>query len=207
MDRSIVKAAYAQSLLWIALFVALAFGISTIVELILVDFVHGNPNRTYSNAAFMMFAYPPLIGVLSTIVVFIVFTLPQCIQALATYILIPRFGRVAYVVVLFLVPAVAVITRYCYDYLTPSDMELAINAGPDWEPYKHGITLQRYLSALARQAPVTAFTLAYCDATTRRASKRSIILAACVLAIVAGGIWGHGLAEQQFQFIDRRSAG
>jgi hypothetical protein len=59
---------------------------------------------------------------------------------------------------------------------------------------------------LAIQTPVTMFTLLYCDAATRHRPKKRILLGALALALVVGGIWGHRMAEIQYQFIDHRQA-
>jgi hypothetical protein len=45
------------------------------------------------------------------------------------------------------------------------------------------------------------FSLLYCDAAIRQASQKSVILAALVLAVVVGVIWGHLLANGQYQFL------
>ena len=95
MNRDAVKSSYVQSLLWVELFWALAFAVDIVVELVLADFVHGNPNRTHGNALFMMVSLPLIAGIISIIGVVLVFTLPQCMQAVATYVLIPKFGRAA----------------------------------------------------------------------------------------------------------------
>jgi hypothetical protein len=59
---------------------------------------------------------------------------------------------------------------------------------------------------LAIQTPVTMFTLLYCDAAIRHRPKKRILLGALALALVVGGIWGHRMAEIQYQFIDHRQA-
>jgi hypothetical protein len=67
-------------------------------------------------------------------------------------------------------PVTAVLTWYCYDYLTP-DFNLGINADPDWTPYQHGISIAHYQGALLFQAPVTLFSFLYLDAGFRGASS------------------------------------
>lgn len=207
MDRSAVKSSYAQSLLWMALLIALAQGTALIVELIFVDFIHGNPNRPQSNAFLMMIITPPVTGILSIIGSLIIFFVPQCFQFLTTAALASKFGRISQIFVLAMLPITSLITWYCYDYLTSSDFNLGINVGADWTPYEHGLTLRRYLMALAIQAPVTMFTLLHCDGATRHRSNRRIILSAFAIAICVGGLLGHRMAENQFQFIDRPKAG
>ena len=45
---------YARSLLWLAFFIAMICGMTNIVELLIVDFIRGNPHRTQANAMLMM---------------------------------------------------------------------------------------------------------------------------------------------------------
>ena len=189
---------YAQSLLWIAAFIALFASSLSIANLIQVDFIHENPHRTRSDALFMMFISSIFMGVTSMIGVFLVFTLPQILQFASSNALSLKFGRPAYVYAAFLIPLTSVITWYCYDYLTPSDVGLAMNSGPDWSPNQHGLTIQRYLRVLAIQTPVTVFTLVYCYAATTYQSRKRMILGVMALALVLGGMWGIHMAEAPF---------
>jgi hypothetical protein len=201
MKRSAVYISYAQSIQWVALFMAVFFGVAIIVMLIFVDFIHENAHRTKADAMLMMVLYPPLIGAIAIIGSFLVFALPQCFQAMVTNILVRRFGRRAQFGVLLAFPLTAVLAWYCYDYLTPTDVNLGINVGPDWTPYQHGLTIQRYLAILAVQAAISLFSLWYCDATLRRASKKPVILTALVLVLALGAIFGHVMATTQYQFL------
>jgi hypothetical protein len=79
-SRAIVVS-YMQSLLWIALFMALMRAEANIVELLFIDFMHGNPHRTQDNAIFMMKSYTPWEGAFALIGTFLVFALPQFFQA------------------------------------------------------------------------------------------------------------------------------
>jgi hypothetical protein len=202
MDRRVLVSSYLQSLVWIGILAGTALVTGLIVELVLVDFVHGNPNRPQSNAMSMMLLYSPLAALISLVGVFLVFSLPQCIQALLNFFLAPRTGRSSYLIVLISLPATTVVTWYCFDYLTPSDFNLAINEGPDWTPYQHGITPTRYLSTLVAQALVTGFALLFCLAAERRL-KKWIVLSAFMIAFVGGGIQGQRMAEDQFQYLDQ----
>jgi hypothetical protein len=51
--------------LWIAFFVVLSLSISEVFSLVLIDFVHGNPGRTQSNAVSPMFLFIPVIATLA----------------------------------------------------------------------------------------------------------------------------------------------
>jgi hypothetical protein len=201
MNRSAIYISYVRSLLWIALLMAIAVGVALIVELVFVDFLHGNPHRTKANAIFMMLFFPVILGIVTTVGSFFVFTLPQCFQAVVADVLVWRFGRLAQLGVLLALPFTAILAWYCYDYLTPTDLNLGINAGADWVPYQHGLTLRRYLATLIIQTPISLFSLWYCDATIRNASKKWVVRAALALAGVAGVMWGYGMARTQYQFL------
>ena len=194
-------ASYARSLLLVALIMAVVVGVAIIAELIFVDFVHGNPHRTQANATEMMLLFPPIIGFVAILGTFLVFALPQCFQAILTVVLVRHFNRSGLLGVLLALPLTAGLAWYCYDYLMPTDLNLGINTGPDWTPYQHGLTPQSYLAMLAFQTPITLFSLWYRDTTIRARSKRSIILGVLLLAVVVGVIWGHRMAEQQYQFL------
>jgi hypothetical protein len=194
-------ASYAKSLLWVALLMAVAVGITVNTQLVFLDFVHGNPHRTQANAMKMMFLFPPFLGFFAIIGTFLVFTLPQYFQAILTDVLVRRFNRRGLFGVLSALPLTAGLAWYCFDYLTPHDFNLGISAPPDWTPYQHGLTLQRYLVMLAFQTPITLFSLWYCDTSIRARSKKSIIVAALLFAGVVGVIWGYRMAEAQYQFL------
>lgn len=199
-DR-IVMFAYARSLAWLAILAAVIVGIQNIVGLVFIDFIHSNPHRTQGNAIFMMIAYTPLFGLVALIGVLLVLTLPQCFQAAVSSALVCQFGSRAQAGVWLALPITAAMTWYCYDYLTPSDVGLAINEGPDWKPYQHGLTLARYAAALAFQVPATLFSVAYAAAGATRPSRKTVILLAFAAAVIAGGIMGHRTAEGQYQFL------
>jgi hypothetical protein len=201
VNKSAVTISYAQSLIWVGLLVAIAVGVTTIVELVFVDFVHGNPHRTLGNVIVMMVVETPLIGVIALIGVFLVFTLPQFFQVAVISVLNQMFGSRARFAVFLALPLTAVLTWYCYDYLTPTDFNLGINVGPDWSPYQHGLSISRYMRTLAIQAPVTLFSFLYFDAGFRGGSKKPLLMAVLALAVVVGGILGHENAQQQFQFL------
>jgi len=201
MGKSAVAKSYGRSLLWLALFTAIAVGVMNLVELTLIDFVHGNPHRPQSNALFMMVVFTPLFGVIGAIGTFLVFTLPQLFQAALIVILGRTFGDRARFAALLALPLTAILTWYSYDYLTPTDFNLAINTGPDWVPFRHGLSLSRFMSSLAVQAPVTLFSLLYFDAGLRGNSKRLIVVTSLAIAIVVGLTGGYLRAQNQLQFL------
>jgi hypothetical protein len=201
MKKSEIYVVYAQCLVWVALVAAVAVGVSMVVELVFVDFVHGNPHRSQANAVFMMVAYPPILGVIAIIGSFLIFAVPQCFQAIVSDVLVRRLGRRGQFGILLALPLTATLAWYCYDYLTPSDINLGINVGADWTPYQHGLTVMRYLTTLMFQAPITLFNLAYSDAVIRNGSRTVVVLLALVLAIVVGVFYGYWMAMGQYQFL------
>ncbi|WP_179403342.1 hypothetical protein [Burkholderia guangdongensis] len=196
---------FAKSLVLVAFFAALALSTSIITSLVLIDFVHGNPNRPQSNAALMMILFPPIFGLVAIIGTFIVFSPSQIILALMMRVLHPRAGRYAYIFIGLMVPFISIATWYCYDYLTPTNFNLAINEGADWVPYQHGINIKRYLVALVCQGLVTTFSIFYFDSEIFRRSKKPIFLGIVFAAITIGAIWGYRIAITQYQFIDHPS--
>src|SRR5215470_4542550 len=151
MKRSRVYVAHAQSLVWVALLIATLVGVSIAIELVLIDLIHGNPHRTKANAVLMMVLYPPIIGVAAIVGAFLTFALPQCFQAIVSDVLVHRLGRRGQFGILLVLPLTATLAWYCYDYLTPTDVNLGINVGADWTPYQHGLTLKRHLTMLIVQ--------------------------------------------------------
>ncbi|WP_322051519.1 hypothetical protein [Paraburkholderia bannensis] len=196
---------FCKSLFLIAALVATTLSISIVVSLILIDFIHGNPNRTKENAATMMALSPLITFIFAPIGIFVVFSAPQIIQGLTMRALHPRLGRYAYVVVGLLVPFISILAWYCYDYLTPTNFNLDINEGADWVPYQHGINLKRYLTILSAQGFITTFTLIYFEAAVYRQSRRTVVLGFLFLAIVVGVFLGHRDAISQYQFINQSS--
>jgi hypothetical protein len=128
----------------------------------------------------MIVIFTPLLGLIAAIGTAIVFAVPKCFQAVVAGALVHRFGDPARVASLLVLPITAVITWYCYHYLTPSDLNLGIDVGPDWQPYQHGLTAARYLATLACQTPATLFSLAYSP---------------------HGRVCGYHLAGGQYQFL------
>jgi len=201
MSKSAVNISYAQSLLWVALFMAVMCGVINIVHLLFVDFVHGNPHRTQGNALSMMVEFTLILGVIAVIGTFLVFALPQFFQAALIGALGQIFGDRAQFAALLALPLTAVITWYCYDYLTPTDFNLGINVDPDWTPFKHGLSVSRYITTLIIQTPITLFSFLYFNAGLRDRSKKPVLLAALAVTVVVGGIWGYTTARDQYQFL------
>lgn len=207
MDQAAIRSSYAIALLWITAFIALAVSLNLITELVFIDFVHGNPNRSQSNALTMMVLYPPVLSIGFSIGVWLVFGLSQLLQANVAYLLVPKFGRLAFLFVALMLPISSIISWYCFDYLTPSNFNLAINEGGEWTPYKHGISLHRFLAMTIIQATVTTFTLAYSSIRHRRIFRKRLLLALFIVTILVGIAFGYHRAKVQEEwFLDRSTS-
>jgi len=146
-----------------------------------------------------MMLFSPLLGLIAALGMLLVLTLPQVFQAALASALVRRFGNRAHWAVLLALPITAATTWYCFDYLTPTG-GLALSNGPDWLPWHHGLTPDRYLLALAFQAPATFFAVAYA-AGTARGRRTVILILALASAVVVGGVAGHYRAESQYRFL------
>lgn len=201
MTKRDAGVAYTQSLVWVASAMAVAVCTTNITELIFVDFIHGDHHRSQENALDMMALFTPILGVAAMIGSFLVFTVPQYVQALLARAFIGRFGSPASFLTLPALPITAILTFYCFDYLTPSNFTLGIDAGPDWMPYQHGLMWHRYLIALSCQTPVTLFSILYCVLGGRPSYRKLAVSTALALAVVCGVLFGHRTALAQYRFL------
>lgn len=185
---------YARAFLWVSLAFTILAATFLYTDLIIVDFVRGNPNRTKANVLLMMIVFPPIIGIFSLIGSVLVLAVPQGFQAALSYLLSTRFSAKADIGILLALPLTSLLTWFCYDYLTPSDLVLGANAPEDWRPYKHGVTTQRYLVALSIQLPITLFSYFYWKAIQNERRRKAVIAAGLTFAAVAGvllRVWRH----------------
>jgi len=111
-NNEVVYGAYAQSLAWVTLLIAVIVGITTIVSIVGVDFVHGNPHRTKVNALLMAVLFPPLFGFVSIMGSFLTFAVPQCFQALVSDVLVRLLGRRGQFGILLASPLTAALAWY-----------------------------------------------------------------------------------------------
>jgi hypothetical protein len=193
---------FLRSLAWVALFIAVATVGSFVVEIIIVDFVHGNPYRTQSNAWAMLASFPPLLAVFAMIYAVLIFALAQALQAFAVRAAMKLFRpREVLVLLLLLLPVTTLFTWFSFDYLTAHDTNLGFQEGADWMPYQHGLTATRYSLALLVQAPVSLFCGLYWWFVDRVKSKRLLLLSALAVALAAGCAMGYRGALNQFQFL------
>src|SRR5262249_1651289 len=150
--------------------------------------IHDNPHRSKGNALdalTMMVVFPPAFALIAVVGVFLVFGLTQSLQAVAADALMKRFGRLAQFAIILALPATTVLAWYCYDYL-PEFSYFGGAPSEDWRPWERGLSTTRYLVMLTAQTLVTLFSLFYCDATLRQASRKWVVLAALVVAVAAG---------------------
>ena len=109
MSSSVIYAAYARSLAWLAVLAAVVVGVSNTVAAVLINYVHDHPHRTRGEIVVAM-VIVLLVGTISVIGTLLVFTLPQCFQAAVSNGFVRRFGRDAHMGVLLALPVTAVIT-------------------------------------------------------------------------------------------------
>jgi len=92
--------------------VAPIVGVTTIVSIVGVHFVHGNPHRTKANALLMAVLFPPLFGFVSIMGSFLTFAVPQCFQALVSDVLVRLLGRRGQFGILLASPRTAALAWY-----------------------------------------------------------------------------------------------
>jgi hypothetical protein len=183
MRMRTVAISYAKSLVWIAMLIAVVIDVVVISAMLLEDFRHG----PYRSQGGLMTIMGLILWVIATFGSLIMFAPVQAFQVLVIGIMQREFGDRARFMALSSLPITAVLSWYCYDYLTPNDFHFIAKIGPAWAPYQHGISIARYLAALAVQTPVTLFAFLCFEADRQHRSKAPIIIAALVLAIAIGG--------------------
>jgi hypothetical protein len=200
MTKGAIYVSYIQSLLWLAPFIAVTGGVTFIVGIFFSESVHGNTHGPLAIALSTMvhFDFWLFLGVIAVFGTFLIFALPQLFQAVLIGVLAPVFGDRARFAVLLALPLTAVLSWFCYDYLTPSNVCL----GGCEELYEHGFSLSRYVrTTLAVQIPITLFSFLYLDADLRGVSRVPVLLGALAVTIVAGGFWGYVKALGQYPFL------
>jgi hypothetical protein len=179
MRMRAVAISYAKSLAWIAMLIAVALDMAVVGAMLLNDFRHGayRPQGGFIAMSALIF------WVVATIGSLIMFAPVQAFQVLVIGIMQREFGDRARFAALSSLPITAVLTWYCYDYLTPNEFHFGARIGL----YQNGISIARYLAALAVQTPTTLFAFLYFEADRHRRSKAPILIAALAVAIAIGG--------------------
>lgn len=151
---------FIKSLAWVAVVVACALAFYLLAASVDVDFLGYRAHHMGGNLAMVLLFFIPFVSVIGFVGVALVFTVPQLLQIALAASLMRIYGRRGLVGIVLGLPLLSVVTWYCYDYLTPSDINLAINTDGDWVPYQHGLNGARYWRTLVAQSAVTLFTLA-----------------------------------------------
>lgn len=178
------------SLLWIVVAITCASFFDSVANIIKIDFLHVNPYRTQSHAVWLPFMFTPFAFIIVLFGVAISFGSTQFAQAFLTTRLVQKYGIRGLYCILLSVPLMTIISWYCYDYLTPSNVNLGINCGPEWVPYEHGLTMKRYLIMLLLQAFITLFSLSRLFAALKGRFETTILLALLSIASILGFIRG-----------------
>ena len=186
MRMRAVAISYAKSLACIAMLIAVVLDVAVIGAILIDEFRQGR-HAPPSDVPLMAILVLTL-WVITTIGSLIMFAPVQAFQVLVIGIMQREFGDRARFAALSSLPITAVLTWYCYDYLTPHDFHFGAKFGPGSEPYQNGISVARYLVALAVQTPLTLFAFLYFEADRHHRRKAPIIVAALVVAIAIGGI-------------------
>lgn len=191
---------YLKSLAWILLFIAAAASTYIIFIPVFADFFHGNTSRPLSDTLALIFVIAPILAFIMTIFALLVLAVPQFFEALLTWMMIRKIGDKGGFVTLIALPATAVLTWYCYDYILPHKL-LDIGGYPEWEPYEHGLSLYRFGAVFLAQAFVTLFNFCYLQCQVRQFPKKNVILPVLVLALIAGCLLGYFSARGQYQYL------
>jgi len=196
-ENNIDKAyqSFFTSLAWVVVIITCEILFSRSADVINVDFLHTNPHRTQSSAASMIFTIAPFIFIITLFGIALTFSFSQFVQAFLAKKLMRKYGTRGLYSVVLSVPLVAVLSWYCYDYLTPSG-GLGINCGPEWRPYEHGITMDRYLIMLGIQSFVTLLSISRLTMENKRlVTKIYLLLVWLGCASIIGFIHGFMTAH------------
>jgi len=180
------------SLVWVVVIITCTILFCLLsADVLNVDFLHTNPHRTQGNAASILFVFTPVIFIIVLFGIALTFSCSQGVQAFLAKKLMQKYGTHGLYSVVLSVPLVVVLSWYCYDYLTPSNVNLGINCGPEWRPYQHGITMARYSIMLVIQSFVTMISLLRLIIRNKRLVTRIYILLVCLgCASIIGFIHG-----------------
>jgi hypothetical protein len=201
VNKPTIGISYFQSLLWTALFFATVIGVAALVRVATVYVVHGDPQMSRNDVALLIVLASLMTCTAAAIGTLLVFTLPQIFQAWLFGRFDRKFGERGRLAVLIALPLTAVLTWYCYDYLTPSGVVFDTSGGESWRPYQHGISVSRYFKAMGLQALVTVFGLAHFETNHRGRSTLPVIITTLVLLLTVGVIWGYESARQQIPLL------
>ena len=196
MSKYSVAVAYTQSLFLVAFFASVAISVSLAIRFEFFGLIYNNPDQTADAMNLMALPLLPLLAMTKVIGTLLIFGLPQLFQATTVGLLMRPFGSLARFVVVVVLPLTAVVTWYCYYYLTPANSDLGVNAAHDWLPFTVGRTsLGCYVMALKFQAAVTLFSFLYFEASFRGMSRTPVVLLALSIVITTGAAWGYDITR------------
>lgn len=159
MPINAIFSSFYKSLFLISILVSIAIFFSILSNVIFIDFLRVNPNRSQLHAASLPFIFLPIVLICNVLATGVVFSFSQLFQAVITNHFIKKNQRHALYSSALAIPFSAVFSWYCYDYLTPTDFNLGINTDSSWTPYQHGMTVSRYFVMLCLQSCVTFFSI------------------------------------------------
>jgi len=191
--------AYGQTLVLIALFWVVGVVVCEIVAIYNTDINYHGRYQTRQNALSAMVFVPLLIGALAFIGAFLVFTLPQIFQAKVADLSL-RYGRRPEMIALLVFPLTVAIAWYSFDYLVPPNATVLND-----HIFEHGLTLERYATMFAIQAPISLFCICYHHAVLRRARKAWFVMAVLFAVIAAGGIKGYERAKAENHYFKSKA--
>jgi hypothetical protein len=191
LSKNSAAISYGQSLLWIALFMAIASVVLVLVEFVFFELRYGSPGPTFNDLVPALAVFLPVAAIFAVIAVLQILTLPQLFQASAISLLKRSFGDRARYAVLLLLPLTAAITWWCYDYLIPPNLNPSTTLGPDWLPPSKGILISHYQAAFLFQALVTSFSFLYFELEFRGWSRKPLLLIALAIVVAIGAGWGY----------------
>lgn len=180
---------FIKSLAWVAVVVACALAFYLLAASVDVDFLGYRAHHMGGNLAMVLVFFIPFLSVIGFVGVALVFTVPQLLQMAMAAGLMRVYGRRGLVGIVLGLPLLSVVTWYCYDYLTPSNLNLAINTDGDWVPYQHGLNSARYWRTLLAQSAVTLFTLARLLMEQHdRKHMKTLLMSATLVAAACYGV-------------------
>ena len=195
-----IVSSYFRSLLWLAVMVTFSIFFFLVTEVTIVDFLNINPHRARGHAASLPLFFAPIFLVLSALGVIIVFSLAQLAQAILIGSLSNwQFRTHGYFFIALTTPLMAILSWYCYDYLTPSDLNFGIDESSDWSPYHHGLTIQRFLVMLGLQFFVAIFSMVLLrfESVGHNIAKKRFLFFAIVFASIVGVVAGSLKAQPE----------
>lgn len=192
INLNFVRPSFIKSLMLVLIVITCAMIFALVANVLKVDFLHINPNRSQFSAILGIVLAVPLLFIVNFFGVLLVFAASQFCHICMVKGFLKKYGEKGLFGIILSIPLAAIITWYSFDYLTPTDFNLAINVEPEWAPYQHGLTIQRYLVILLIQSCVTFFSLSRLKLEMQERPKLNqyIFWATLFVAACSGSIFG-----------------